>query len=134
MGTSEELVEVYKMNIRAVIEYCAVVYHSLLTGEQSALLERLQYRALKCIYGINQSYRALLGESGLEDLKTRRQTALEKFAKKAQAGKFGHWFPKRNLVRPLRDQKEYLEETARCDRLKNSPIFAMRRVLNGESV
>ena len=61
----------------------------------------------------------------MDELKTRREVAVEKFAKKALSGNFEHWFPKRNNVRALRGAKEYLEENARCDRLKNSPIVVL---------
>ena len=125
-----KLVEVYKMNIRSIIEYCSVVYHSLLTKEQAMKVERLQYRALKCIYGMDNSYRALLEKTGIEKLEDRREAACIKFAEKARAGKFEHWFPKRNVSRTLRGGRVYLEENARCDRLKNSPLFYMRRRLN----
>ena len=39
---TEELVRVYKTVIRPVFDYCAVVYHPLLTDDQDQLLERLQ--------------------------------------------------------------------------------------------
>ena len=54
-----------------------------------------------------------------------------KFAKKTAEGPYAAWFPKRDGGRSLRNGKEYVEEYARCDRLYNSPIFAMRRALNG---
>jgi hypothetical protein len=47
--SDEELVLVYQSIVRSVVEYCSVVYHSLLTEEQSRALERVQYQALKCI-------------------------------------------------------------------------------------
>ena len=127
---SDDLVQVYKSNIRPVIEYCSPVYHSLLTGEQAQKLERLQYQSLKCIYGLGKSYEDLLEESGLSRLSDRREEATLKFARKAEAGAFGRWFPKRNASRQLRNEAVYHEEYARCDRLRNSPIYTMRRMLN----
>jgi hypothetical protein len=49
------------------------------------------------------------------------------------AGDFKSWFPLNKSSRSTRGRKKYLEEYARCDRLKNSPIFYMRRRLNGRS-
>ena len=56
-----------------------------------------------------------------------------KFAtKSANDPAFAHWFPKNNARRSARRKEEcYLEETARCDRLKNSPLYYFRRILNG---
>ena len=55
---------------------------------------------------------------------------MDKFALKWLGGEFGDWFPRRETGRATRDQRVYLEENARCDRLKHSPIFFMRRRLN----
>ena len=47
-GFSEaELLAVYKSAIRPILEFSSVIYHSLLTNEQSEFLETLQYNALK---------------------------------------------------------------------------------------
>ena len=42
-----DLLKVYKTTIRPVIEYSAVIYHSMLNQEQTAYIERQQTRALK---------------------------------------------------------------------------------------
>ena len=125
-----ELVSVYKSQIRSVIEYCSVIYHGLLTGEQTACLERLQYQALKCIFGYGESYRFLLEKAQLEELKERRLKAVDKFTEKCLAGEYRRWFPENPGVRSTRGRRKYLEEFARCDRRRNSPIFYMRRRLN----
>ena len=74
----------------------------------------------------------MLELSGLERLEKRREVAFVKFARKTSEGRFRNWFPKRTNARPLRDQKTYIEQYARCDGLYNSPIYAMRRKLNGK--
>jgi hypothetical protein len=107
-----------------------VVYHPLLTKEQAATIEKLQAQALKCIYGFGKSYATMLEMSGLTCLEERREEAFLKFARKTSEGRFKNWFPKRPNTRSLRDQKTYIEQYARCDRLYKSPIFAMRRLLN----
>ena len=53
--TKEELVQVYCSMIRSVVEFCSVIYHSYLTGEQNTRIENLQYQALKCIYGFGKT-------------------------------------------------------------------------------
>ena len=127
----DELVKVYVSVIRPCIEFCSVVYHSMLTAEQKEQLEHLRQQALKCIFGYTQSYRALREKTGLDTLKDRRECAVLKFAEKCSAGKFCDWFPLR-VGREMRGSKRYREDYARCDRLKDSPIFYMRRALNRE--
>ena len=45
----EELVHIYKQHIRTTLEYCSVVYHSSLTDQQSASLQRCQAVSLRVI-------------------------------------------------------------------------------------
>ena len=44
------------------------------------------------------------------------------------------WFPSRAVGRPgaRRKGEAFLEEFARCNRLRDSPLFYMRRRLNGK--
>ena len=108
------------------------VYHSMLTDSQDEALERLQVHALKCIYGPGLSGRKMRDMSGLTTLRERRIIHCDNFAVKcARSDRFGHWFPK-NTGRKTRNTDEYLEEFARCDRLYYSPIYYMRRRLNGK--
>ena len=126
----KELVQVYCAQVRSVADFCSVVYHSLLTQEQSDLIERQQYQALKCIFGPVESYRALLERSGVERLSDRRLKAVEKFAGKCLVSRFREWFPLNDPERKTRKTKKYKELFARCDRLRKTPIYFMRRLLN----
>ena len=65
----DSLVVCYKTLIRAVVEYVAPVWHSLITAEQSASIKKQQILALKNILGKNVQ-------------KTQRWEALEKKRKK----------------------------------------------------
>ena len=49
-----------------------------------------------------------------------------------KSDRFTSWFPKRVRARNTWGGELYLEQFARCDRLKNSPLFHMRRRLNGK--
>ena len=82
---------------------------------------------------LERQKKEMLECSGLKTLEERREEALLKFAKKAVEGPYKDWFPVRDSGRALRTGRKYVEEYARCDRLYNSPIFAMRRALNRES-
>ena len=67
----------------------------------------------------------------LPTLRERRVEQCDKFAAKcATSDRFEDWFPK-NEGRRVRGSKEYKEEFARCKRLYDSPLYYMRRRLNG---
>ena len=129
--SEEELVKVYKSCILPIHDYCSNVYHSSLTQMQVQQLERQQARALKAIFGYEHSYRSPLQKTGLETLFDRRARRAEAFARKAAVGKLRHWFPRREAPRSTRQTTSYHESFARCQRLRNSPIHYMRRLLNG---
>ena len=125
-----DLVKVYCSVIRSVIEYCNVVYGPLLTCSQSEAVERLQSQNLNIIHGFDKSYRSLLESTGLETLEERRAKAELKFAEKCLEGRYAHWFPLNGATRKTRNQNVYMEEYARCDRLRKTPVYHMRRMLN----
>ena len=119
--------------MRSVIEFSAIVYHSQLNKFQTELLEKVQKRTLRTIFGFEKTYEELLKEAGIETLEARRQSALLKFAQKSLKNpKYSSWFPLKDNERQTRHTTPYEEEYARGNRLYNSPIFAMRRLLNGE--
>jgi hypothetical protein len=102
-----------------------------MTEEQSEAVERLQSQSLKIIFGFERSYRSILEETGLDTLKARRESAILRFAKKSMEGRYKHWFPLNEAGR-TRHALRYKEEYARCERLRKTPIFHMRRALNNE--
>ena len=46
-----DLIDVYKLFIRSVLEYCSVIFHSMLTCEQQRLYENVQKVCTKIILG-----------------------------------------------------------------------------------
>ena len=48
---AQDLITVYILFIRSLLEYCSVAWHSTLTGEQNQKLERVQKLCLKVILG-----------------------------------------------------------------------------------
>ena len=120
--------------IRAQIEYASVVYGSMLTANQSGAVERLQAVALRTIWGWEKSYRECLNLSGLERLDERRKKNTIKFAQRtSQNPRYEHWFPTNNTTQyDLRRQERFHIRFARHERLRNAPIYAMRRMLNDE--
>ena len=130
--TNDELAKVYRTVILPLADYCQVIYHSMITDKQDQAIERLQARALKCIYGPYPSYAEMRKMAGVTTLRQRRIEATDKFAYKClTSSRFSEWFPAKPVSRG-RKKELYLEEFARCNRLKNTPIFYMRRRLNGK--
>ena len=130
---SQELVEVYKSVILPIADYCAPAYHSLTTDIHDQQLEQAQTGALRAIFGYGPSARALRQQAGLETLRARRIAQTDKFAEKCLASpRFCHWFPLRQGRTSNRSGEKYLEFKAKTDRLNNSPIYYMRRRLNGK--
>ena len=128
--SEEELLEAI---IRPIAEYCTPVFHSMLSEKQVEMLERLQSTALRYIYGFGLSYSRMREMSGLQTLRERRVELCDKFARKCIAAtRFTGWFPLNNPGRRSRHTEMYKGEYARCDRLKNSPLFYMRRRMNGK--
>ena len=131
--SADDLVKVYTTIIRPVAEYMLEVFHSMLTDRQDEELERLQTHALKCIFGPGISGRKMRDLAGITTLREQRITQCDKFALKcANSTRFGHWFPRNTGLRSTRNKLEYKEEYARFNRLLNSPLFYMRRRLNGK--
>ena len=56
------------------------------------------------------------------------------FVKKSEkTERFKKWFPERDYGDiNMRQEKKFVEEFARTERLKKSPLFHMRRALNAE--
>ena len=135
--SNDELFKVYRNIIRPVADYCSPVYHAMLTDEQDEILERCQAHALRCILGKDISYAKMREAAGVPTLRQRRVELCDRFAQKClKNARFSGWFPMKQVGRSTRraaGPPEYLEEFARCDRKKNSPIFYMRRRLNGKA-
>ena len=126
--TEIELATVYRTVVRPVLDYCAVVYHPMLTDQ---IVERLQARALKNIYGYKDSYSTMRQKAGVTTHRARSIELCDKFAEKAVArGRFG-WFPERT-GRSGRHGETYQEFPARTDCLFNSPLYYFMRRLNGK--
>lgn len=129
--SEEELLQVYKSTILPCHDYCSNVFHSSLTLSQTIVLERLQAKALKAIYGFEPSYRELMEKAGLTTLRARREARELSFSRKCLASeRFSRWFPVRENARATRSGFSYEEFFARCSRCYNSPLYSMRRRLN----
>ena len=129
---TEDLVMLYKTLVRPVLDYMSAVYHPMLSIEQSRDIERLQMGTLKSVFGYDKSYATALQLSGLPSLAERRQQCFDKFAiKLATNPDYEHWLPKTTFTgHDLREELIYIEKFASTDRLRSSPLYAIRRRLN----
>ena len=80
----EDLINIYILYIRSLLEYCSVVWHSTLTGEQAQHIESVQKLCLKILLGSEYSgYDQALKTCGLERLSVRRQQKCLNFGLKS---------------------------------------------------
>ena len=128
----QDLVEIYTLYIRSVVEQSAVVWHSSLTEEEQTDLERVQKVALKIILKEKyQDYNHALRMTGLEKLTMRRQKLCLNFARKCTKNQLTmNMFPVRQRRVNTRHPEKYQVPFARTDRFKNSAIPYMARLLN----
>ena len=130
---TEELVKVYKSVLLPIADYCCPAYHPMLTDLQDQELERVQIGALRCIYGYQLTAADLRLKADVATLRERRIRLTDNFANKCLASdRFKSWFPETEGRRSGRNGEKYKEFFAKTDRLKNSPLYYMRRRLNGK--
>ena len=124
----DDLLDVYKLYIRSITEYCSVAYHSSLTQENSQTLERIQRTCLKVILGdMYLSYDSALEMCGLETLSARREKRCLDFALKC----IKHEKNQRLFPRNTGNQREKFHVNwARTDAYKKSTIPYCQRLLN----
>ena len=71
--SQQDLLDIYILFIRSVVEYCSVSFHSSLTQDQTNKLERIQKTCLKVILGEEyEDYKNALKISNLDTLSDRR--------------------------------------------------------------
>ena len=129
------LSKVYRCMQRPLLEFGSNVICSMMSKEDEKRMEDCQKMAFRIIYGFEMTYEEMLEKSGTQKLIDRRETLFKKFCvKMAASDRFStKWLPLRNTEDDsvtLRKRKKYIEFNAKTNRLYNSPLFKMRRVLN----
>ena len=130
--SSCDLLKVYITVIRSCLEYAVPTYNPMLSDYLRDRLEYVQKRACKIVFGWGSSYDQLIADGTIESLSTRRDRLTVNFARKASASeRFKDWFQEKSYKGlNLRKEKKFEELFARTERLKNSPLYYMRRALN----
>ena len=129
----KQLFCLYCCYVRSGIEYCSVVYHSLLNGLQGERLERLQRHAVRVCFGYDTPVEETMEAQAIQSLKERRVRRCDKFITKAmRSDRFGgKWFPVRGAITwDLRQRRNIQEMAARTVRRFNSPLAFLRRRAN----
>ena len=128
----EEMVEIYIMYIRSVLESSAVVWHSSITKGEEIEIERVQKVALRIILKENyECYDRALNITSLETLKERRTQLCQSFAQKCTKNENTKaMFPLKPINVHTRDHDKYFVQHATTARLANSAIPYMQRLLN----
>ena len=135
IGTkTEDLLDVYHLYIRSVLEYCSVVFHSSLTAEQAAKLETVQRVALFAILGDNYvSHDAALEMSSLSLLSERREARVQSFCHKAlKHPHHAKMFPinVKDSNREVRDREVFKVNYARTEFYQKSAVIQCQHILN----
>ena len=129
----EDLVTIYILYIRSLLEYCAVVWHSSITEEEVTDLERIQKCSVRLILQEEYTdYPTGLETLSLTELSKRREQLCLDFAKiTAQNPRTKHWFP---INQPndhnVRNHKTYFVTHASTERFRMSTIPYLQRMLN----
>ena len=124
----EDMVTIYIMYIRSILEQSCTVWHSSLTQENTEDLERVQKSALRIILKENYTnYEEALETLMLAKLSDRREKLSLKFAKNCVKNELtSELFPLNNN----RNRDKFKVTHANTDRLKNSAVPYLQRLLN----
>jgi len=129
----EDMLTVYKLYIRSILEQKCQLWHYSLSQEDVANLERVQKVVCKITLGSKyDSYENALDTLNLEPLYLRRENLSLKFAKKCtKHPKLVGMFPEKTPTKyNLRKYEKYEVQSSRTSRLLNSAIPQLQRALN----
>ena len=131
---TDELINIYILYIRSLLEYCSVVWHSTLTAEQTHNIERVQKLCLKIILGSEyEGYDKALECCGLERLTDRRQQKCLNYGLKSLLHPVhSEMFPVNPQLdaQNTRNQEHFTVNWARTDSYRMSAVPYIQRMLN----
>ena len=123
---------IFQSLIPSVLEQCAVVWNSSITKGEQLYIERVQKCALRAILKEDYiSYEEALDICNLETLKSRRNKLSLSFAIKCTKNEnTKDIFPLRKTLVDTRNSEKYIVTKSCTDRLANSAVPFMQRLLN----
>ena len=128
-----QLYRLYCCYLRTVIEYCSVVYHTIINGGQRETLERIHRHAIRICYGHDVPVGEVMLEEQIETLEARRVRRCDAFIRKAARNPnfAGRWFRARpESGHSLRRRRTIFEPRAGTNRWFNSPLSFLHRRAN----
>ena len=127
-----DLITIYKLFIRSIIDQSSVVWSCSLTKEEVLSLGRIQKVALKIIYETDyDTYENALKMSNLSTVEERHKMLSLRFALKCtKSEKASHMFPLAPQKPWARESEQFLVPMARKERYLKSAIPSMARALN----
>ena len=133
-ASTEEMVHLWTVFCRSVLEQSCVVWHGTLTQENTDDLERTQKTFCKLILREKyQTYENSLLLLNLDSLKERRKVLTLKFAKSGiKNNKMNDLLPLTDKIHDMKTRKneKYRVDFANTERLKNASIITMQNMLN----
>ena len=129
---TQEMLDIYILFIRSILESSAVVWHSSITKCEQMEIERVQKVALRIILNSDyESYEQALELTGLQTLDDRRTALCKKFALQCVKNeKTRSMFPLNPSTVDTRNHEKYFVQPATTNRLRDSAIPYMQRLLN----
>ena len=129
---NEDLLNIYVLYIRSILEQSCQVWNSNLTLENITDLERIQKTACRIILQTDySSYAEALETLNLESLYDRRATLCLKFARHCtKTSQAKDMFPLNQNDLNTRLREKYEVTMAKTGRLKDSAVPSMQRLLN----
>ena len=132
--TLDEMIQIYTLYIRSVLENSAVVWHSSISRGEELEIERVQRCALRLILGERYStYEDALMVTNLKTLNERRVQLCRAFAKKCVKNG-SDLFPLNSKKNHTRNHEKYFVTNAKTSRLAKSAVPYLQRLLNLESM
>ena len=132
-ATQQQLLTLYHLKIRCLLEFAAPAFHGSLTAEQSRALESVQKKAFAIILGSGyKSYSRALKTLSQEELSLRRLKLCTTFAKKCTTNpRHADMFELNPRYKNrTRNKQKYIQPKCNTTRYYNSAIPFLTRLLN----
>ena len=136
MGLDADIIiDVYFKEIRSILEYGSVIYHSGLTRKLSRMVESIQRKVLKCLckyLNLDLTYEESYVLFSAENLEARRLNSCETFINRSMKNpRFSYLFKKSRSTHNVRPKTHRIyENTARTTLYFNSPLLFLKRLAN----
>ena len=130
---AEDMLTIFQIYIRPILEYVCAVWHSSLTKHQSHQIERIQKRTCKVILGNDyQDYESALRELKISSLADRREDLVLKFGQQVlNSERHRHMLPEQRSVKHnLRHSNKFPTPMCKTNRFQNSTIPFIINKLN----